>query len=741
MPPTSHIFKPMAANAGAKRVRIEHVCTSGSRMEPLPVLVDSQRRADRRAGRDTWVVLGSSTEVSLLASFLMWMNKSGEPGELRHDDDEGMWHVRSTMHMDELTPGTDCVMITTVEELNNLIILAEGRVPRQFSPRTTFLLNLGWGHLGLVAAMAYNRLVRLMFNAKDTSDHCICTISTARDGPFNSEWVGRRQMHKQIPNEKHEEIRWSSAGEIFKDMDELADSISEETLGRAIIFMDHDAAQQHLPKISPKFKERCCTFTQSDMPGDAKNMDPDCWKHAVISGQELTFLGFLPNLTHILICPLRDGWVWDEELSQVVLGLQMVMRSKAEVWSAMCWRRLERAPEVHFLGLEDDFEFSPDEPADLMAHTVYFDHLVLSFLSTWSGFSADRWPLRIGGNVYLIEERLRRLIHKGLVEDPSAETTDPHGQLLSRKVLQLTERGDIARALSDPHTIQIDSMHSACLLAQLVERSSTATSAMTDAVCSMAVVLNGFDGATYINKIMQPNDAYQSYLDGWRSVAFEHSYKGPILLAICVWHSLRTGTEMAMALKPHLQGGSLISPYIDKSCMTIGFMLAVEWEHTSKRLEEPLRRVGVEVEYGAQQHRLAPDEYLDVEEMLVTAFMDKLAFINMPVGDGPFGYLVATGAELGKPSDQQMRLIDMDKCWNAEKKDEQGGPHGIFCIFTYHVSYVNDMKHVHTPYDITYVSTAAVARALRKVNAPMDLESLLTKIRTWYKVNSLEHFR
>lgn len=47
--------------------------------------------------------------------------------------------------------------------------------------------------------------------------------------------------------------------------------------------------------------------------------------------------------------------------------------------------------------------------------------------------------------------------------------------------------------------------------------------------------------------------------------------------------------------------------------MKIWLMTAAGWENTMFRLPSPLKTVGLEVSCGKREHRLTPEEFLEVE--------------------------------------------------------------------------------------------------------------------------------
>lgn len=742
MPATLKDFQPMAADASAKKVRIEHICTGESTVEPLPYLVNAQRRSDRRGGGDTWVVVGSDTEEAFLVGDLRPKLATGrrEYGEVTNSGHGKQWDVRSSRDIEDLTPGADCVVVTTAQHLLCRLVAASARgsAPKQFSNNMTFMLNMGWGNMSLGQAVAYDRLVKLIFDTKDSSDRRICTISSGRYCPFGEALVERRQDCRVLAEDEGvgvTAIQCSNEKDPDKAMYDIIEGLKGGSKNRAIMLIDYEDAET-LKRVGPVLGKRCHDFSPFLQQRDVQNKKSHSARHAVLDGIELTYLGALDDLTHLLIYPYRDASVWDKVTGQIMNTPRLGRRSKAELKYATCWRGTGAAPEICYLGSGEEFDGLPEEPEHLMIHTQHFDSLVLSCLSVWPNLAVAQLPLKLMENALLTEERLRRLKHKGLlvVDESREKMPRAQGLFLCYSFLKLTARGSMASALLSPYALQMDSIHAASLLAQLLEKTSGVSPSVVNAVCSLAVVLDGIHGATYIDRVVRPNSDYKDYRDYPYSLAFDYCHRGPIWVAVCVWHYTRVNKGwLAVTATEHRSGGTVPNSIEANGCtLDLHCQETFNWEKTKITVDNVLRGLDVQVQWTARDHKLTLKELLDVEEMLVTAYMDKLAFISMPAGNGPFGYILTTGAELEKPTDEQMRLIDLDKCWEEEKKAAGQDTPGLFCVFTYHRKTCKDGREMRLPGDLTHVSMVAVGRALRKLDAPMFDGDIFSKIKMDY---------
>ncbi|KAH8757634.1 hypothetical protein F5883DRAFT_525622 [Diaporthe sp. PMI_573] len=330
-------------------------------------------------------------------------------------------------------------------------------------------------------------------------------------------------------------------------------------------------------------------------------------------------------------------------------------------------------------------------------------------------------------------------MYKGLLEVDKARdpTPRPEGLPLYYSFLKLTLLGRVVSELVNPYLIAIDSAHAACLVGQLFVKMRRTSAAVIDAVCSLAVVLTSKGSLTYIDSVIKPKDTFKEYTDNPDSLASAHCHRGPIWLAVCVWHFTLTDEDWKTATNPRLRGTEFIgnSVHANSRKMVLWFEPTYKWEYAANNVKNVFDSCDVGLEYAGVEHRLSPEELLEVEVMLVTAFMDKLAFVFVPARDGAFGCSVTTMQELARPTDEQMRLINPEKCWEEDKAAVGQETLGIYCIFTHcRMYYYVDGRAVARPYDLTHVSTAAVRKALDKVDEPMIAGNLLSKIRTNYKL-------
>lgn len=734
-------FQPMVPAEDQSGVRIEHVFTGASTMAPLPHLVDAQRRSDQRKGRDTWVLVGSVPEETLLINHLrsMLSSRAQEEGN-NNNHDEGRWGVRCTQDIEQLPPDHDCFVVTTTEYMLIHLMTAKETTPTQFSDKMTFIIDLGWGNLTMKAAYAYDRLVRFVFDNKETSSHLICTISSDMIGPFNKDWVARKQDCKVImKDEVPPSITFrEETNEPLLAMDEIIEDLKRGKEGRAIILMEHKDALR-LETIGPDLNDQCHFLSLSDGPNQTLEGLSNTSKHIITNGVELTHLGNIPGATHLILYPFRQGLVWDRETNQIAFQSSGFRRPKAELRYAMSCRDMKEVPEIHYLGPSRFFNMLEDEPIDSMVYTSHFDNHVLSSLSLWPEFPVTDLPLKIGRNPDLIELRLHWLICKGLLEED--ETRVPRraqmGLLRSYSFLKLTLLGRTVSKLVDPYITAIDSAHAACLVGQLFVNMRKTSAAVVDAVCSLAVVLTSRSGVTYIDAAIKPEEGFNSYMENPDSLASELCHRGAIWLAVCVWHFTLTNGLWKAATSPYLRVTNRVGQSTRVNCdtMVLWYEHTFAWESVANKLEHLFNKSDVKVRYAGEEHKLSPEELLDVEDMLVTAFMDKLAFVFVPARDGPFGYSMTTMTELERPTDEQMRLINLDKCWEEDKAAVGQDTPGIYCIFTHCRMQHAGGRAVATPYDLTYVSTEAVRRALDRANVPMKDGCLFSKIETDYKLD------
>lgn len=723
-----------------EELRIEHVYTGDSTVEPLPYLVDAQRRSDQQQGRNTWVLLGSETEEAFLINELRSIFRGRAQEEGNNDgNDGGRWGVRCTQDIDRLSPDEDCVMVTTTECAIVHLMAADGTTPTQFSNKMTFMIDLGWGNLTIKAAYAYDRLLKFVYNKKRSS-HIICTISSDTIGPFNEDWVACRQNCCMTTSDgKPPRVKfWEDINQPLVAMDEMIEELQRINKSRAVILMEYKDALR-LETIGNDLNERCHFISLEDTPMETFRGVSDTSKHVIANGGEMNYLGNIPGVTHVILYPFRQGLVWDRDTNQLAFQGRAVERSMAELRYAMSWRGRGRAPEIHYLATSELFDDLEEDPIDSMVYTSHFDNHVLSSLSVWSEFPVAKLPLRVGRNPDLTELRLRWLVCKGLLEvDQTRGPRRAPAELIRfHSHLKLTLFGRVVSELVNPYITAIDSVHAACLVGQLFAKMHRTSAAVVDAVCSLAVVLTSNQCVTHIDDVIKPKETFKSYTDNPESLASEHCHRGTIWLAVCVWHFTLTDDNWQAATNQTIRRTDEMrdSTRANGRTLVLWYRPTFEWEGVAARVKHVFTSCGVRVDYADAAHRLSPQEVLEVEDMLVTAFIDKLVFVYVPAREGPFGYSMTTLTELQRPSDEQMRLIDLEKCWEEDKAAVGHETAGIYCIFTHCRMIDAGGRAVPQPYDLTYVSTAAVRRALEIIDAPMVDRCLFSKIQTDYKLD------
>lgn len=660
-------------------------------------------RGDSPTGRSTWAVVGCVLEVNLLCHDLIQLDSNiaahievfaeGSPELPRHKEGK--------------------LLIMTFQQLHRCLrrALVGGRWRNgEEAAHMTIIMNFGWGNVSYDMAMSS---VCLLMVLRDKMENCTisATVITSSDKPLFS---ASQCRGANVTPFKHEDqsasFLWQednrSAGQVLCDIEE-ARGDEEPASGRAILLMESCALEQDVAD-DERLPTRAHLSPHDHRTAAARDEGGD---HLILENV-IVYLGSTPGLAHVVVSPHTTAGVYDDRLGRAVAVLGTALRSRAAIEHVIGHIAVEtRLPEIRCLMTRAQYEKLPLDD-ESTSETLYLDRLLLSCvrLVSMRGVPLGRLGFSVSSDEHRVERHLRRHLLQGLLSltpGPSPSPLAPVGRRLMYSLLKLTPVGIQAEAILDADLVE--DYNVACLLALWGSRRSRST-AVTEAVFCIASVAATQNGVSVLNMTFYADEYFANkpvtdYLPG---VAGSLVKRGCIWFAIAMWQRLRVNPDWRGLDDTDYVAGEVVSELtVDEGHVWIDRAMSFQIDRAFDRLDLLWPR---DTPKTFRENALTEDELLEVEEMLVRAFIDKLMFVVMPfVPKKPFAFDVTSKQELGCPIPTQEQQLHNIECWQNDIKAVGGHvTPGFFCIYT---AIERETKQ-YIPADVTYVSWKSVANIL-----------------------------
>lgn len=726
----------------------EQVITKNSSAEGFAYVLLKQWREDTTSDpqRETWGVVQTPIEVGLVCGDLSDGHISDGPAPAITADQLAMG----------VTGGTEKgkLSITTFTDLAVAVIRTlRGDVP--FPENVSIVMNFGYGLVTFDMAVVSTSLVKLIKNSVAAGNNtlAVCTVSNNNRGFFGRGWPSRvvHEIDSEETNMHRYEWRSAAAGAQG----------GEDTGGALDLF--HGACQQ-------KGHEKRVVLLMSLYRDSVGDLDAETYFRAHINSEPaivhshkhelsppttgtniaiaagIAYVGPVKNVGRVLVPWHVRGFEFDSRSSQVVMN-QFSRRSRSEIEYASRIRgEGGHSPQVYCDVTLAGFQGAPQVPTTSPAHTRDLARLLLVYIHTWAGSDlplADM-PVTLPADEYTVEEQVRRLMLKGLVEvhAPPANPFAAVGRRRLHSVLKLTEVGSTTAELL--MTMSIESIHVAHFLAQFLGGHTAASEAAEAAFFNIATVLETAGGLTKLERIVNTSGATQKTIEDYKSAtgvekgAAANLGHGPLWLCLTLWHEMRVDKNYRdeESAYQHAGGPPPLMDLLDGmgkgKQLIINNMRSFEWDHTLANLREVLMR-SREKECLFEDD-LSREDLLSIEQALVRAYLDKLVYIPLSHGVGnetPFAYDLTSNRPIQNPGGSQAYQLDEQHCKKAEKIPNGRSPPGIFCFYTYLEMMEGESGQPRwSGQDMTHVSFEAVWRVLKDTTGSYEGQDLLDKIQT-----------
>lgn len=731
----------------ASRELTEQVIIKNSSAEGFAYVLLKQWRGDSTSNpqRETWGVVQTPVEVGLVYKDL-------SEGHISDGSDPAAGQLATGV-----TGGTEKgkLSITTFGELAvALLRTLRGSVP--FPEDVSIVMNFGYGLVTFDMAFVSTSLVRLMKNSVAAGNNtlAVCTVSNNSRSFFGRGWPPRA-IH-EIDNEENsmDRYEWRSAPAGAQEGAEDTGGALDLFRGacqqeghekRVVLFMS--LWRRYAGDLDPRKYFR---VQRISAPAVVHTHKYELSDHttgtniAIDSG--VTYVGPFKNVGRVLVPWHTPGFEFDSRSSQVVMN-QSCRRSKSEIEYASRIRgEGGHSPQVHCDMTLSEFRSAPQVPTTSPAHTQDLARLLLIYIHTWAGSDlplADI-PATLPADEYTVEEQVRRLMLKGLVE-VQAPPSNPFAAVGRRRlhsVLKLTGVGSTTTELL--MTMSIESVHVAHFLAQLLGGHTAASEAAKAAVFNIATVLETAGGLTKLASIVNTSGATQKIIEDYKSAtgaekgAAANLGHGPLWLSLTLWYEMRVDKNYR-AEESAYQHADGPAPQVDLlACvgkvdqLIINSMRSFEWDHTLAKVREIL--TGSQEDEYLFEDELSREDLLSIEQALVRAYLDKLVYIPLSHGIGnetPFAYDLTSNRPIQSPGGSQKYQLDEEHCRNADRLPDGRPPPGIFCFYTYLEMWEDESGQPRwSGQDMTHVSWEAVWRVLKDSKDCYEGQDLLHKIQT-----------
>lgn len=745
-------IKPVEADAAARELT-EQVVMKNSTADGFACVLLKQWREDTSSSprRDTWGVVGTALEAGLVYRDL-------EGGHISDGSSQAIPEGQLATP-DTYEAGKGQLIITSFEKVAEVVLVAlAGRT--SFPENVSAVLNFGYGSVTFAMAVVSTSLVRLIRNSLVMRNNtlAVCTVCNSSTSFFGRGWPPRmvHEIGSEEANMDRYEWRTSPAGAGGEQQPQEGDGTQSASdhfkkacqakRGEKRMVLLMDLPRDLALEIGEDSHIRWQRHSSEHWVYDSKHELQDRAKGANIAvNTGIDYIGPIKNVGRVLIHKHVRGFVYDSRNSHMVMKYY-TRRSKSEIeYAGRLHGAAEPPPQIYCDMTLPEFQGSPHMPSTSPAHTADLPRLLLVYIHTWAGAGlpvADM-PVTLPTDEYTVEEQLRRLAVKGLVK-VLAPPSKPHGAVGRRllySALGLTTAGkDTAVMILYGN---IESIHVAHLLAQVVGGNAQATDVVEDAALNIASVLETAEGATKLAGIVDTRGSSRQTLGDFKSRgllqggAAPSVGRGPLWAGIALWHKMRTDKNFRAEENVYMMGASpalldILAGVGKPKALQINRTRSFEWDRTLHKLRAQVgRNKGSEYLF---QDELSGEELLHMEKALVRAYLDRLAYIPLSQNiknETPFAYDLTSNCPLQMPDGAQKWQLDEEYCRGLDRLPNGQRPPGIFCFYTYlELEEDESGRSKWSAQDMTHVSWEAVYRVLSESKDSHGRQDLLSKIQT-----------
>lgn len=703
-------FKPILP---CDQPRIEHVRIRGYAVDAIARVVAQQWRQDE--ARAVWVVAGTTQESWFLYEDILA---------------EGLAEasVKFVRAPDDLQ-GEGGVCVLSYELMKGLLFAHRARhgswaVPGDFPRNITVVLNFGMVDTSFDMAMCFailataiTRLPGFLLVVVSMKEATLPGLGTPSLARIQEVVVAREEEEEPV----EETCKWDDQGDIHED---FAYAVPRSTA---------------LTDIN---EFEAVTDAQSFLVLGAAEGRPNRSQEPLLSvliHGIMPYLARLPGTGDLFLNPYRQGWVVDDELGQAVMAT-VVPRSQHEMRQAMHLRneRGRLAMSVTCYGEREagGWHVSSPEQHPGSYYAADLDRLLLLYLSVGSG-SAPLFDMPVvlpRERPLLLHERLRRLGLQGLIREADADVKSG-GESNIHNVVPLTDLGSSTVGVLVGSAME--SVHASCLVAQLLLSPESQPPAVVEAIFRLAAVLETKLGRSALGKVIlrvKPEYATPGGFteDVGRGVAAPLYRRGPVWLAVMLWHRMRSDRNWRPVNRQSILQDLRDEPPIlvfSDGRLFLDRLASFVWDDAWDRLAQyhggatPPRRGGA----GAQ---LDEQGLFFVEKAIARAFLQNLALVVMTPG-GPFAHDLTSRRVLQPPREKELHQLCVEECWALARAQEGAGVKGFFGFYTSLIRHgrgTPESPWTWTPVNLTFVSAKAVLAVLQDVEEVLPGLPLLGRL-------------
>lgn len=735
-----HSFVPIEAPNGQSsqntKALIDQVVIKDGSLEAFAYISLKQYRHDaaQKPQRQTWAIVNTNLEAYLF----------------RRDLEEG--HIRDAS---TLPPGSVVTLEADISAAHpgKLCVLTYGTFKKLLVKQTqikaflpddmTLMLNFGCGYITFTMAFCSTLAVNVMATAQKNT-LAMCIVANTETLPLGRAWPIRGLYEiAQLSNpnlSSWSRYQWhrgdGSQTGVFQALAATLKSIDSRKDGQGtIVSMPISAMQSNLPleELSHKLFEHCDGQNPEDVYNQKYMANP---RHLFIDPSQMAFYGLVRNIGHVLVCPYRVDWARDRRTGQPVLH-DAVPLTQSEILSVNRFKtgNGQEIPQVHCFMAFDAFTRLPPEPQIFTAHTIGLGKLLLMSIQAWewANLSVMEMPISLPDNEFAVEDELRLLRVKGLIKQvsPPKKPCISTGRELAYGTLNLTSLG--IKTVQVLHDTELESLNAAMFLAVIfpaptTTQQSASLSVVQEVALRIASIIETSDGMTELVRVVHTPKATAENLANLnhlqlKSFAAAHHRRGPIWLAMALWHRMIGDMNLRNHKSSYNLGetSELVSFHYVPDVLTVHSLLSYAWDEQFARLAQAFGATR-DLQEGFIQP-LSTSQLCEVETALTQAHLDKLALVPVVQRPSkrqptlPFAFDLHSGKPLLEPHAWQQCQLDTEYC--RKSKD---GPNAeyIFCIYSRLEDGSQFRRPGLIPIDLTFVSTSCVNRVLQ--NAPGDYE-------------------
>lgn len=745
------IEAPNAQSSQNTKALIDQVVIKDGSLEAFAYISLKQYRHDaaQKPQRQTWAIVNTNLEAYLF----------------RRDLEEG--HIRDAS---TLPPGSVVTLEADISAARpgKLCVLTYGTFKKLLVRQTqikaflpddmTLMLNFGCGYItfnmALCSTLAVNVMARRAWTTAQKNTLAMCIVASIESSPLGREWP-IRGLYEVAQFANPNVSSWSryqwhrgdvSQQDIFQALATTLMAIDGRADGQGtIVSMPIHDTQANLPwdRLIHKVFKHYDGQNPEDVY-DQKYMANS--RHLFVDPGQMTFYGLVKNIGHVLVCPYKMDWVRDRRTGQPVLH-DAVPLTQSEILSANRFRNEngQDVPKVHCFMQFQTLTRLPPEPQTCPAHTIGLGKLLLMSIQAWEqeNLSVMELPISLPADEFAVENELRFLRVKGLINQvsPPKKPWISTGRELAYGIVNLTPLGiNTVRVLQET---DLESLNAAIFLAAILP-APTATqqpaslSVVQEVALRIASVIETRDGITELVRIVQTPKATTAHLANLnhlqlKSFAAAHLRRGPIWLAMALWHRMIGDMNLRNHKSSYSLGetSELVSFHYVPDVLIVRSLLSYAWDEQFARLAQAFGATR-ELQEGFIQP-LSTSQLCEVETALTQAHLDKLALVPVVQRPSkrqptlPFAFDLHSGKPLLEPHAWQQCQLDTEYC--RQLKDGPDAEY-IFCIY----SRLEDGRQFGRPglipIDLTFVSSRCVSQILKAAPGDYKWQTMLGKIQS-----------